>query len=187
MRMTLREDLWEVAVDQYGYVTTRDVEALGVDRVELAKLGHRGVLDRVSQGVYRFPAWPVGVNDHLMEAVLWPRDEKAALSHETALYVYDLSDINPDKVHVTIPERRNPLRRKDSPASLGVHYETIEPKQIGWWESIPIVTVATAIDQCIAGGTRRDIVMVAIENAQAAGRIDEAAATRQRAAATGAA
>lgn len=83
--------------------------------MELGKLAARGALVRVSQGLYRFPQWPVSGNDHLMEAVLWTRDSRAALSHETALAVYELANVNPDKTHVTISKRR-PLRRKDMPS-----------------------------------------------------------------------
>jgi len=178
--MTARSELWEVAVEQYGFVTTRDAQALGVAAVELAKLAARGGLVRVSQGVYRFPEWPVGANDHLMQAVLWTRDPRAALSHETALDLYELCDINPDKTHVTIPRRTKILRRASAPGALVVHYQDLEPSQIGWWERIPTVTVATAIDQCIAGHVRPDLVLQAIDTARRQGRVDEATAERQR-------
>ena len=178
--MTMRDDLWDVAVDQYGYVTTANAHDLGVPTVELGKLAARGRLQRVSQGLYRFGQWPVAANDSLMEAVLWTRDLRACLSHDTALAVYELCDINPDKTHVTIPVREKKLRRRDTPRSLMVHYENLTDDQIGWWEGIPTVTVATAIDQCILARVRPDLVLHAIEAARKQGRIDEATAERQR-------
>jgi len=178
--MTVRTDLWDVAVEQYGYVTTQDARNLGVAPSELTKLAARGALEHVSQGVYRFPQWPVGTNDHLMEAVLWTRDPRAALSHDTALDLYELSKINPDKTHVTIPRRDKKLRRAETPPALVVHYQDLNESQIGWWEQIPIVTVATAIDQCIASQVRLDLVLQAIDTARRQGRIDEATAERQR-------
>jgi predicted transcriptional regulator of viral defense system len=176
----VRSELWDVAVGQYGYATTHDARNLGIATVELAKLAARGALERVSQGVYRFPEWPVSANDHLMEAVLWTRDARAALSHDTALNMYELSDINPDKLHVTIPKREKKLRRHDMPAALVVHYQDLTPEQIGWWEQIPTVTVATAIEQCINTHVRPDLVLQAIDAARNQGRIDEATAERQR-------
>jgi len=173
-------DLWDVAVEQYGYVTTRDAQNLAIASLELTKLAARGALERVSQGVYRFPEWPIGANDHLMEAVLWTRDPHAALSHDTALDVYELCNINPDKTHVTIPRREKKLRRNNVPAALVVHYEDLDGTQIGWWEQIPTVTVATAIDQCIASRVRLDLVLQAIDTARRQGRIDQATAERQR-------
>jgi predicted transcriptional regulator of viral defense system len=178
--VTVREALWDTAVEQYGYVTTHDAHGLGIPTVELGKLAARGRLQRVSQGLYRFAEWPVSANDALMEAVLWTRDPRAVLSHDTALEAYDLSDINPDKIHVTIPVRAKPLRRRDMRASLVVHYENLADNQIGWWESIPTVTVATAIDQCIARQVRPDLVLQAIDAARRQGRIDQATAARQR-------
>jgi predicted transcriptional regulator of viral defense system len=169
-----------VAVDQYGYVTSANARDLGVPVVELGKLAARGRLERVSQGLYRFPRWPVSANDSLMEAVLWTRDPSAALSHDTALDVYELSDINPDKIQVTIPVRVKKLRRIDASPALVVHYQDLADDQIGWWEGIPAVTVGTAIDQCIASGVRPDLVSQAIAAARAEGRIDEATAGRQR-------
>jgi predicted transcriptional regulator of viral defense system len=178
--VTFRDVLWDVAVEQYGYVTTHDSRRLGIPAGELAKLAMRGQLKRVSQGLYRFPDLPIAANDRFMEAVLWTRDPRAALSHETALDVYELSDINPAKVHVTIPKRAKRLRRKDVPEVLVVHYQDLAPEQVGWWERIPTVRVATAIDQCIDTHVRPDLVLQAVDTARRWGRIDEATAERQR-------
>lgn len=178
--MTLRDDLWDVAVEQYGFVTTRDAHRLGAAVVELGKLAARGKLQRVAYGVYRFPEWPAGPRDYLMEAVLWTRDPDAVLSHDTALDAYELSDINPDQVHVTVPRRAKQLRRRHAPSAYAVHYDDLTVAQRGWWEQIPTVTVPTAIDQCIASGVRPDLVRQAIDAARSQGLIDPATAERQR-------
>jgi predicted transcriptional regulator of viral defense system len=180
LSVTFRDELWSVAVEQYGYVTTRDATELGIPAGELRKLAARGRLERISQGVYRFAELPVTANDRFMEAVLWTRDPRAALSHETALDVYELSNANPDKVHVTVPKRAKKLRRKDAPEALAVHYQDLAPEQVGWWEGIPAVKVATAIDQCVEAGVRGDLILRAIDAARRKGRIGEATADRQR-------
>jgi predicted transcriptional regulator of viral defense system len=172
--MTTRQILWDVAVDQYGYVTTADARALGVQPVELGKLGARGGLVNISHGVYRFPQWPVSDKDHLMEAVLWTKDPAAVLSHDTALDVLDLCDINPDKVHVTIPKRRSGFRRTVMPGGYVIHCENLTGDQRGWWEQIPTVTAQTAIDQGIASGVRPDLIRQAIDTALGRGLIGRA-------------
>lgn len=178
LQVTLRNELWDVAVDQYGYVTGADAHQLGAAVVELGKLAARGRLTRVAYGLYRFPEWPTGSRDHLMEAVLWTRNPNAALSHDTALDVYELSDINPAGIHLTVPRKPGPLRRRQTPAAYVVHYQDLEPSQRGYWEQIPTVTVSTAIDQCIASGTRPDLIRQAITEAHEQGLIDPETAAR---------
>jgi predicted transcriptional regulator of viral defense system len=178
--MTIRQRLWQVALDQYGFVTTADAARLSVPEGELPKLAARRKLVRAAHGVYRFPEFAADPTDQLMEAVLWTRDPRAALSHETALDVYELSDVNPDVIHVTIPKRKNPIRRTAMPVEYVIHYEDLEPVQIGWWEQIPTVTPATAIDQAIKTTARPDLVRQAIDQARARGLIDKATAVRQR-------
>ena len=180
LSVTLRDELWNFAVDQYGYVSAADAHQLGAAVVELGKLAARGKLTRVAYGLYRFPEWPAGSRDHLMEAVLWTRDPDAALSHDTALDVYELSDINPERIHVTVPRKSRPLRRRQTPAAYVIHYEDLAPSQRGYWEQIPTVTVPTAIDQCISSGVRPDLIRQAITEAREQGLIDPETAARQR-------
>ena len=180
--MTVRDQLWTLALDQYGYVTTQDAARLGIPDVALRRLAGRGTLAKVFQGVYRFKDFPISPNDQFMEAVLWTRDSLAVLSHETALDVRELSDVNPDVIHVTIPNRKNPIRRTVTPEAFVVHYEDLEPAQRDWWDEIPCVTVEKAIDQTIISLPRPDLVGQAIDQAVARGLITNTTATRQRAA-----
>ena len=172
--------LWDVAVDQYGCVTSADAQTLGLPDSTLGKMAARGRLQRVSYGVYRFPQWPVGANDHLMRAVLWTRDPQAMLSHETALDVWDLCDVNPSKIHVTVPKKR-PLRRQVVPAAYVVHREDLGEKDRGWWEQIPAVTPDCAIRQGIADGLRPSLIGQAIEQALSRSLIDDQTAANRRA------
>lgn len=50
--------LREHAAEQCGYITTRDAENLGVDPHRLQKMKDRGVLTRVSRGIFRFDEVP---------------------------------------------------------------------------------------------------------------------------------
>ena len=65
------DELFEVAADQYGYITTRQVVELGGTKQVLVNMARRGQLDRVAFGVYRFRLFPPSVRDELMEATLW--------------------------------------------------------------------------------------------------------------------
>jgi predicted transcriptional regulator of viral defense system len=179
--MSIRDELWEAAVDQYGYVSSGDATRLGVPVVELGKLAARGGLQRVAYGLYRFEAWPASDRDHLMEAVLWTRDPTAVLSHDTALDVLGLCDVNPDRTHVTVPVQRA-LRRTNQPATVVVHYEDLADDERAWWEAIPTVTAPTAIRQGIDAGLRPGLIKQALDTAIGRGLlgIDDGQALRNR-------
>lgn len=94
--MTTKDQLWDVAVEQYGYVTIRDAKDLHIDENAVRMLAARGGLERVGHGVYRFPQLPTAAQDPYMLAVLWTGTDQVCLSHDTALAVYEVCDINPD-------------------------------------------------------------------------------------------
>jgi predicted transcriptional regulator of viral defense system len=68
----------------------------------------------------------------MMVWLLWSRgrDEKpvAALSHETALSLFDLGDFNPVKIHMTVP----PTFRRNShlPKGVVLHWAGFAPEEI---------------------------------------------------------
>lgn len=161
-------ELLERANDQYGYVTADDARAVGVDPVQLRIMSHRGLLERVARGVYRFSVVPATALDQYMEAVLWPRTT-AALSHETALDLHDLCDVNPARIHVTVPGGYR--LRRDVPMMYQLHRRDLDPDDITQHEAIPIVTVYRAvhdgieanlgghlIDQAIVAARRRGLL-----------------------------
>lgn len=162
-----RDELWEVATVQHGFVTAQQARDLGVGKHALQMLVQRGTLMRAAFGVYRFPQLPVSQYDPYMLAVLWTRAPEACLSHETALDAYAISDVNPNRIHVTVAKSRR-LRRAGGDDYV-IHYEDLVSAQIGWWQEIPTVTPATAIGQCIGYGTPTYLLRQAIERGHAQG------------------
>ncbi|WP_147915714.1 hypothetical protein [Ruania zhangjianzhongii] len=94
-------------------------------------------------------------------------DPKAALSHETALDIYDVSDLIPDRYHVTVPQARR-IRRADNAAYV-VHEGVLAPGQVTWWEQMRVVTLAAAIEQCLGFGTPAYLLRQAIGRGAAKG------------------
>lgn len=166
-KVLARDKLWEIATAQHGFVTAQQATEMGVDKHAIQMLVHRGTLERVAYGVYRFPNYPGGEHDNLMLAVLWARVPEAALSHETALDAYGISDVNPNRIHLTVGKQRR--FRRTGGDDYVVHYEDLAPKQIGWWQEIPTVTAATAIAQSLAYGTPTYLLRQAIERGHAQG------------------
>jgi predicted transcriptional regulator of viral defense system len=68
-----RDELWDIAITQHGFVTAQQATKLGVGKGALQMLVARGTLTRAAHGVYRFPRYPVGQYDGYMLAVLWTR------------------------------------------------------------------------------------------------------------------
>lgn len=166
-RTLARDDLWDVATLQHGFVTAQQAADLGVTKHALQMLVHRGTLTRAAFGVYRFPHYPVDEYDGHMLAVLWTRAREACLSHETALDAYGISDVNPNRIHVTVAKQRR-LRRTGGDQYV-VHNEDLTPTQVGWWNEIPTVTPLTAVEQCLVYGTPTYLLRQAIERGHAQG------------------
>lgn len=166
----IQRELWDVAVDQYGYVTSTDARRLGINTVELGKLAARGQIEHVSYGIYRFPQLPVTPLDSYMLATLWANG-RGVLSHDTALDLHDLCDINPSKLHITVPGRR-PERQGGE--QYVVHSEPLDEDEVTRHEAIPIVTVAKAIAQGISSGVSTHLLTQALRTAQDRGAITPA-------------
>ncbi|MGQ0669704.1 MAG: type IV toxin-antitoxin system AbiEi family antitoxin domain-containing protein [Actinomycetota bacterium] len=161
-------ELLEVANDQYGYVTAGDARAAGIDPVQLRVMSHRGLLDRVARGIYRFPVVPTTALDQYMEAVLWPRTT-AALGHETALDLHGLCDVNPARIHVTVPAGYR--LRRDVPTMYQLHRRDLAPNDTTRHEGIPIVTVHRAILDGIEVNLGGHLIDQAIDTARRRGRL----------------
>lgn len=165
--MTARQELWDVAVDQYGYVTMHDAHDLGIEQPTVEMLVARDQIERVAHGVFRFPDLPVTEFDPYMLAVLWTGTTDACLSHDTALAAYDVCDINPDRIHLTVPKARR-IRRRGGDLYV-VHHADLTTDQLGWWQRIRIVTLPTAIAQCIDSGVPTYLLRQALSAGRARG------------------
>ncbi len=126
--------LLEVANGQYGYVTADDAREHCVDPTQLRLMHHRGQLDRVGHGLYRFPVVPSTPLDQYMEAVLWARTD-AVLGHETALDLYGLCDINPERIHLTVPAAYR--LRREAPRAYRLHPRDVEPGEVTCTKASP--------------------------------------------------
>lgn len=174
-RVVLRKDLWDVALDQYGYVTEQDARKLGAAPGELARLARRDKIERVGHGIYRFPELPATERDEYMLAVLWANTPGAALSHGTALAVYELCDINPDRIDITVPKGHRVSKRGGDAYIL--HHARLAESDLSWWQGIRTVTERTAIQQGIDTGVPVHLLRGAIDTARERGRITIGEAT----------
>jgi predicted transcriptional regulator of viral defense system len=161
--VTKLERLREVALDQHGFVTTAQAAEEGVSHAELSTMVARDRLERVTHGVYRVPQVAETEFDQYQLAVLWTGAPEACLSHDTALAAWEVSDINPDRIHLTVARHRR-IRRAGGGLYV-VHHQDLDTKQITWWQGIPTVKVPTAIAQCIVSGVPTYLIRQALDRA----------------------
>lgn len=105
--VSYREIVREIALDHYGYVTTKAAAQAGVPAVELPKLAARGGLENVAYGLYRVPDIPPTAYDQFAEALL-RAGEGAYLHGESVLALFGLADVNPRQIHVALRRRARP-------------------------------------------------------------------------------
>jgi predicted transcriptional regulator of viral defense system len=170
--------LADVAADQYGFVSQHDARELGIQPMTLVRMSEQGTLERRGHGLYRLRYFPVSPLDSYMEATLWPRGTRGVLSHETALQLYELSDVNPSKIHFTVP--RGHRIRREIPALYRVHPETLNDKDVTFYEGMPIVTPAHAIRQSHAAHLGPALIGQAIDHGVSNGRLTRKEAAQLR-------
>ena len=161
--MMLMDRILEIAGDQHGYITTRQATDAGIPPVELRKLAQRGRLDHPAHGVYRVAAFPRRANDELMEATLWA-DGRGVISHESALALWGLADVNPGRVHVTVPPPYRP--RKQGGDLYRIWTRDLNTNEIDYVDGIPTVTPERAILDSARHGLQQRFVEQAIITAR---------------------
>ncbi|MBP6996612.1 MAG: type IV toxin-antitoxin system AbiEi family antitoxin domain-containing protein [Phycicoccus sp.] len=102
-----REIVREIALDQHGYVTTKQAAEAGVPAVELPKLAARGGLENVAYGIYRVPDAPPSAFDQFAEALL-RAGEGSYLHGDSVLALFGLADVNPRRIRVAVRRRTRP-------------------------------------------------------------------------------
>lgn len=180
--MAIWDQLVEFAAERHGYVTTRDARDIGVDPVQLRILTARGRLERAGRGVYRVPVLPRGEYDDLAAAVAWTLG-RGAISHESALALHGLADVNPSRIHLTVPRDNHP--RAAGGELYRLHRRDLREADITSVDAIPVTTVARTIKDCLDTGTDPYKLRAAIERAEAEGALRRSPAAELRAALDG--
>jgi predicted transcriptional regulator of viral defense system len=145
-RQDLRRRLAAVAAGQSGYFTAAQALSVGYSYQAQKFHADRGNWLRVDRGLFRLPEWPIGEYDNLVRWSLWSRD-RAVISHETALAVHDLGDVNPAAVHLTVPASF----RSRAPADIRLHRAELPGRDIWLNEGFKITTPLRSLLDVAAG------------------------------------
>lgn len=175
--MAIWDQLVERAAEQHGYVTTRDARDLGIDPTQLRLLAARGRLERVARGAYRVSVLPRGEHDDLAEAVAWSLG-RGVVSHESALVLHGISDVNPSRVHLTVPRDNYP--RAAGGDLYRLHRRALVASDVTESDGIAVTTVERTIRDCLDDGTDPYQLRRAIERAEAEGLLRKSMAEALR-------
>lgn len=159
--------LYAVAEAQAGYFTTAQAGSAGYSRSLVAHHAKTGSFARARSGVYRLSRYPASPWEDLFIAWL-QAGPGAVVSHDSALALFDLSDVLPTEVHFTLPRtssRRRPYIR--------MHTSALEPDDVVWREGLPVTSVARTIADEARAGMPEEQVVEAIRQSLERGLVSE--------------
>ena len=164
-RQDLRRALNAVAFHQAGYFTA--AQALGVGYSYQAQKYHvdAGNWVRVDRGLFRLPEWPVDPDDQFVRWTLWS-DGRGVVSHDSALAVHGISDVDPVRLHLTVPEG---FGARDDLIAVHVGQLADDEREArrGWQVTTPLRTLVDAagatttqeqLDRAVADALRVGLV-----------------------------
>ena len=158
--------LYRTAEEQAGYFTTAQSEQLGFSRPLLTYHARVGNFSRVAHGIYRLVHFPSSPFEDLY--ISWLRTGlDSVISHESALSIYDLSDIIPSEIHITVPRTASRRRR-----GIRLHTNRLKPEDVTWREGLKVTTVPRTIADVSATGLAKEFVHQAIQQAIQRGLTD---------------
>jgi predicted transcriptional regulator of viral defense system len=155
-------------VEQQGFFTTKQAKDAGFAENTHPYHVKAGNWIREHRGIYRLAQFPPADRPDLVLWALWSRNRReevqGVFSHQTALRLHELSDVNPAKIHMTVPE----TFRKNSriPAILMLHYSEVTESEIesvsGYRFTRPMRTI---LDVIAAGELERSTITQAVRQA----------------------
>jgi predicted transcriptional regulator of viral defense system len=167
-----RDRLWHAAAHQRGYFTAAQALRAGYSYQAQHFHHRRGNWLRIGRGVYRFREFEaLGAEDTdlFVRWSLWS-NERAVVSHTSALAVHDLGVANPAEIHLTVP----PGFRQHDP-SVVLHRATLSDDEVEVHEGFRVTTPLRAVVETAALGVAQDVVDSAV-----ADLLDRGTVTRRR-------
>ena len=157
MRKEAAKRLYDVAEGQQGFFTTKQAKAAGFAENTHPYHVQAGNWIREHRGIYRLSRFPRGERPDLMLWSLWARNRAEAregvYSHQTALGLYDLTDVMPSKLHMTVP--RTFRRNSEIPRVLVLHFADVPQHDIGIARGVRVTTPMRTILDLVEGGEVR--------------------------------
>lgn len=162
-RRELRQRLYRVAGQQSGLFTAAQALEAGYSYAAQKYHVDHGNWARIDRGIFRLREWPPERHEDLIRWVLWSGG-RGAISHDSALSLYDLGDVDPIRTDLSVP----PNFRKSAPG-VRLHRGVLPDDDITGFEGVRITTPIRTILDIAAGHLSLDELTLAINDALSRG------------------
>lgn len=164
-RRELRRRLFSLAAGQGGYFTAAQARDLGYSYQAQAHHVRAGNWHRVDRGLFRLVEWVPDLHDDLRRWSLWSKG-RAVVSHETALSVHGVGELESARVHLTVPSG---FTMGDE--ALVLHRGEIPGIDLVDMAGFRITTVARSLADVAAAGADEEQLAWAIGQSRDAGLV----------------
>jgi len=158
--MAMPNELQSVLKQNGGIVTTAQANEVGVSNERLRLLVHSGDLERVTTGIYVLP-------DEFADKmfIVQLRRPKIIYSHETALFLHELTDRDPINYMVTVPTGYNPTRLREDGFTVftikrELHEIGVTKLTTMFGNSVTVYDMERTICDCLRSRNNLDIAVV---------------------------
>jgi predicted transcriptional regulator of viral defense system len=169
-----QKELYRIAEVQGGYFTAKQAASLGYASNKRVYHVQVGNWLREHRGIYRLALFPEADRPDLILWWLWSRDRSdrpaGVYSHQTALSLHELTDVNPSRLDMTVPP---PFRRGvPVPGILRLHYGHIADAERDVLFSVPLTNaLRTVLDVWEEGSLPKAALRQAFQEAKSQGKI----------------
>ena len=146
MQVPVSRAFYALAAAHGGYFTTGEAAGAGLSYRQLSYHAAGGGLERVMHGVYRLANYPEHRHGDLIAVALWA-GPGSAVSHESAVAVYELASAMPAVIHLTAPRSFSGRRR-----GVRVHHADLPAGERRLWDDVPVTTVERTLIDLARGG-----------------------------------
>lgn len=162
-----RQLLFQTASNQFGLFTAKQAEAAGYSRKRFNYQLNVGEWQQEGRGLFKLTNYLHEPEADYMQWLLWSRSRneeiQGCLSHETAMFIYELGDVMPSKIHITVPRD---FRRSAIPKAIKIHYANLPSNVIYQERGLKVTSpIRTFLDLLAEGKSDPDIIKTGIRNA----------------------
>ncbi len=155
--MTQNEQIKNLIISNDGMIQTSQVIELGISKPVLYQYIKENEMEQIAHGVY-------ATKDTWIDSMylVHLRCEQAVFSHETALFLHDLTDREPMEYEITVKTGYNPSKLKEDGIKVytvkkELHGEGIVMTQTPFGHSVPVYNIERTICDIIRNRNNTEV------------------------------